>query len=57
MGDFSDILIPSKVSTRMGMSFTPSFPTHLLKESDWREEEDEKWEQYIFLLSLLLRWL
>eukprot|EP00026_Physarum_polycephalum_P000038 Phypoly_transcript_00038.p1 GENE.Phypoly_transcript_00038~~Phypoly_transcript_00038.p1 ORF type:complete len:2405 (+),score=353.21 Phypoly_transcript_00038:1425-8639(+) len=46
MGDFSDILIPSKRSTRMGMSFTPSLPTIIMEDYDWCEREDEKWQQY-----------
>lgn len=48
MGDFSDIMIPSKYGARMGMNFTPSFPTIMLFPSDWHEENDEKFEQCIF---------
>lgn len=40
MGDFSGIHIPSKLSARMGMSFTPSFPTCQVSAEDVREEAD-----------------
>ncbi len=47
MGDFSDIRIPSKCGARMGMCFTPSFPSIVLADDEWREESDPKFNGYI----------